>query len=93
MDMKIGILTFHTADNYGAVLQAYALKEFIASRYSSHTEIIDFHTTGHDIEHYKLFKKGILIHLRILFLTCLSLYIIYHSNANIVCSRLLGTIV
>jgi hypothetical protein len=57
MDMKIGILTFHTADNYGAVLQAYALKEFIASRYSSHTEIIDFHTTGHDIEHYKLFKK------------------------------------
>lgn len=27
--MKIGILTFHDADNYGAVLQAYALKETI----------------------------------------------------------------
>jgi hypothetical protein len=27
--MKIGILTFHWATNYGAVLQAYALQEFI----------------------------------------------------------------
>lgn len=27
--MKIGILTFHDADNYGAVLQAYSLKEYI----------------------------------------------------------------
>jgi hypothetical protein len=26
---RIGILTFHDADNYGAVLQAYALKECI----------------------------------------------------------------
>ena len=25
--MKIGILTFHNADNYGAVLQCYALQE------------------------------------------------------------------
>ena len=27
--MKIGILTFHNAHNYGAVLQAYALKTLI----------------------------------------------------------------
>ena len=27
--MKIGILTFHAADNYGAVLQAYGLKEVL----------------------------------------------------------------
>lgn len=27
--MKIGILTFHCAHNYGAVLQAYALQEFL----------------------------------------------------------------
>ena len=27
--MNIGILTFHTADNYGSVLQAYALKTFV----------------------------------------------------------------
>ena len=29
--MKIGIITFHCAHNYGAVLQAYALKEFLKS--------------------------------------------------------------
>ncbi len=35
--MRIGILTFHNAINYGAILQCYALKEFIALR-------------GHDVE-------------------------------------------
>ena len=29
--MKVGILTFHGADNYGAVLQAFALQEYIRS--------------------------------------------------------------
>ena len=29
--MKIGILTFHAAHNYGAVLQCYALKEYLQS--------------------------------------------------------------
>lgn len=29
--MKIGILTFHFVDNYGAVLQAYALKSYLIS--------------------------------------------------------------
>lgn len=29
--MKIGILTFHCADNYGAVLQCYATQEFLKS--------------------------------------------------------------
>ena len=27
--MKIGILTFHCAHNYGAVLQCYALQEYL----------------------------------------------------------------
>lgn len=29
--MKIGILTFHCAINYGAVLQAYGLQEYLKS--------------------------------------------------------------
>ena len=29
--MKIGILTFHCADNYGAVMQCYALQEYLRS--------------------------------------------------------------
>lgn len=35
--MKIGILTFHWATNYGAVLQCYALQEYLRS-------------SGHDVE-------------------------------------------
>ena len=35
--MKIGILTFHCAHNYGAVLQCYATQEFLRSK-------------GHDVE-------------------------------------------
>ena len=39
---KIGILTFHGADNLGAVLQAYALCEFIDKEINFRTEIIDY---------------------------------------------------
>ena len=39
--MKVGILTFHAADNYGAVLQAYALKEYIRSL-GHDTEILNY---------------------------------------------------
>lgn len=39
--MKIGILTFHNAINYGAVLQCYALKEFLAQR-GHDVEVIDY---------------------------------------------------
>lgn len=35
--MKIGILTFHWATNYGAVLQCYALQEYLREQ-------------GHDVE-------------------------------------------
>ena len=30
--MKVGILTFHRAINYGAVLQAWALKTFLQNK-------------------------------------------------------------
>ena len=30
--MKIGILTFHSAHNYGAILQAYGLQEYLKSQ-------------------------------------------------------------
>lgn len=39
--MKIGILTFHAADNYGAVLQAYGLKEVLC-RLGHEVHIIDY---------------------------------------------------
>lgn len=39
--MRIGILTFHTAYNYGAVLQCYALFKLL-SMYGHQVEIIDY---------------------------------------------------
>lgn len=39
--MKIGILTFHRAHNYGAVLQTFALQEYLRSK-GADVEIIDY---------------------------------------------------
>lgn len=47
----VGIVTFHTADNYGAVLQAYALQEYIGLHIGHSVEIIDFNTPVHEKEH------------------------------------------
>lgn len=41
--MKIGILTFHNADNYGAVLQCYALQETLKKQYpNDDVYVIDY---------------------------------------------------
>lgn len=42
MTMKVGILTFHRALNYGAVIQAYALQFFLESK-GCDVEIIDYY--------------------------------------------------
>ena len=39
--MKVGILTFHNAINYGAVLQCYALKEFLVLQ-GHDVQVIDY---------------------------------------------------
>lgn len=39
--MKIGIITFHWATNYGAILQAYALQEYLKNR-GHEVEIINY---------------------------------------------------
>jgi len=43
--MKIGILTYHKADNYGSVLQAYSLQTFLNEEMNFETELIDFVTS------------------------------------------------
>lgn len=40
--MRIGILTFHIADNYGAVLQAVALQNFLKKNEQHTVKIIDY---------------------------------------------------
>lgn len=47
----IGIITFHTADNYGAVLQAYALQEYLNSDSQYSAQIINFCTDVHTSEY------------------------------------------
>ena len=39
--MKIGILTYHFAINYGAVLQCYALQQYLRSK-GHYVEVINF---------------------------------------------------
>lgn len=41
MSKKIGVITFHDYDNYGAILQSYALQECI-KRFGAEPEIIDY---------------------------------------------------
>lgn len=44
MENKIGILTYHSSDNYGAVLQCYALQNYLTSN-NYDAEIINYRTT------------------------------------------------
>lgn len=40
--MKIGILTYHAAHNYGAMLQAYALQKFLQNNHKDTVKIVDY---------------------------------------------------
>ena len=53
---KIGLLTFHRAINYGACLQAYALKNYIEDL-GSKCEIIDYHCSEIEDFYNKIFLK------------------------------------
>lgn len=56
--MKVGILTFHNSINYGAVLQCYALKEFLTLR-GHDVQVIDYRNAY--VEDYaKLFPKTVI---------------------------------
>ena len=52
--MKVGILTYHRAENYGALLQAYALKTYLEQEYYS-VELIDYWPQYHE-NYFKIFS-------------------------------------
>lgn len=59
MKKKVGIITFHDALNYGAVLQAFALQDFISSLFGFDTEIIDYKPKYREpFEHQKFSSKN-----------------------------------
>ena len=45
--MKIGILTYHRSHNYGALLQAYALKHFLMKQGYNDVEFVDYFPDYH----------------------------------------------
>lgn len=51
---KIGVLTFHRAENYGSIMQAYALQTYLKEKRKIDNELIDYvpETQG---DFYKLF--------------------------------------
>ena len=52
--MKIGLLTFHCAQNYGAVLQCYATQEFLKSK-GYDVEVVDYRP-DYLLKPYRLFN-------------------------------------
>ena len=62
--MKIGILTFHWATNYGAILQAYALQEHL--KHLGHDVfIIDYKPSIYDFTWKSILRyPGNLLHLK-----------------------------
>lgn len=48
--MKIGIITFHFASNYGAVLQCYALQEYLTRR-GHNVEVINYRPSYHMVRY------------------------------------------
>lgn len=57
MQHKIGILTLSASDNCGSLLQAYALKEIICSRYKKDVDVINFESIRSK-QVYNFFSKG-----------------------------------
>ena len=54
--MKIGIITFHRAINYGSILQAYALSRFLRDEVGeNNVEVIDYQNCAQK-KIYKLFE-------------------------------------
>ena len=54
--MNIGIITYHRAENYGSVLQAYALNKYIKNINSKfHVETIDYYNETQE-KMYNLFS-------------------------------------
>ncbi len=61
--MKIGILTFHWATNYGAVLQCYALQCYLESR-GHNVKVINYKPGLYDETFYKFLRYRKFLHLK-----------------------------
>lgn len=55
--MKIGIITFHWGANHGAVLQVYALSEYLKKHFSHNVEVIDYCPKSLQINYKNVMKS------------------------------------
>ena len=78
VSVKIGILTFHRAKNFGANLQAYALNEYICKQ-NYNCEIVDFYPNNYGKQPVKIIRK-ILSKIKRLFIICKYRDIIKFNN-------------
>lgn len=53
-EKKVGVLTFHRAENYGSAMQAYALQKYLKEKLGIRNELIDYVPEGQE-DFYKLF--------------------------------------
>ena len=68
--MKIGIITFHAAHNFGLMLQAYALQTFLSSK-GHEVEIINYRSSQQKDLYFKpIFSNCAFRHTKF-FLQCL----------------------
>lgn len=61
--MKIGILTFHWATNYGAVMQCYALQNYLEEQ-GHIVEVINYKPRQNDDSLYAFFRFGKFLHVK-----------------------------
>lgn len=72
--MKIGILTFHRATNYGAVLQAYALVHYLNKNEEYDAKIVDYKPKGMGVLYASLDVSGLYRKLKRIILNILMLF-------------------
>ncbi|MDD3945252.1 MAG: polysaccharide pyruvyl transferase family protein [Bacteroidales bacterium] len=90
--MKIGILTFHWATNYGAVLQTYALQTYLQDK-GYDVQIINYKPASYDLNFLTLFRHpSWLFHLKKLILKIRKekLFSKFRRNYLILSKRLLS---
>lgn len=56
INKKVGIITFHASENFGSVLQAFAMQH-ILEKFGYDSDIIDFILES-DMQQYKVFRVG-----------------------------------
>lgn len=61
---QIGIITYHNADNLGAVLQAYALQTILQNNCCVHAEIIDYRCDAIEATKFVAYEKWLKVNVK-----------------------------